>query len=156
MALKPDRHEFKTDITWFCNDVAERGIVLVQSTAGSGAAMDQTVNLAAVPSGGSEPTGTKPLGLLLNDIVNVDLTKYRLNAYKNEVQIGSKVTLGVQGWWVTNKITGTPVANDIAYVGVSGTLKVTTSGGDSKVGRFRSIKDEKGFAKVEIMLPWLI
>ena len=40
MALRPTRNEFLTDLSFFMNEVAERGILVVQSTQGSGAAMD--------------------------------------------------------------------------------------------------------------------
>ena len=42
MALKPDRYEHRTDISYFMTDTAERGIVVVHDTAGSGAAMDSS------------------------------------------------------------------------------------------------------------------
>ena len=90
MALKTDRYEFQTDISYFMNEAAERGGMASLSTGGSGAAMDQGVNLATYASTGS---GKVPLGILLNDMVNIDLTRQHLNQYKNEVQKGSKVTL---------------------------------------------------------------
>ena len=39
MALKSDRHELMTDISFFMNEVKERGFVAVLSTGGSGSAM---------------------------------------------------------------------------------------------------------------------
>ena len=41
MALKSDRNELQTDISFFMNEVATRGGVVSISTGGSGAAMDQ-------------------------------------------------------------------------------------------------------------------
>ena len=40
MALKPDRVEHLTDLSFFLNEVAERGQFLIVSTAGSGAAIN--------------------------------------------------------------------------------------------------------------------
>jgi hypothetical protein len=148
MALKPHRHEFQTDITFHCNDVTERGVVLVFGSSGSGDAMDDpnaVVSLAAV-------AGTnKPAGLLLNDMVNVNLARYHLNFNKDEMQIGGKCTLLKKGWVVTNKITGTPVAGDKAFLGANGT--VTPTAGTALVGQFLSAKDSGGYAKVEVNLP---
>ena len=46
MALKSDRYELQTDISFFYNaGTATRGCVVVHDTAGSGAAMDQGVTL---------------------------------------------------------------------------------------------------------------
>ncbi len=153
MALKADRYEFKTDITFFCNDVVTRGCILVFNATGSGVAMDQTVQIAAVPA--ANPSGQVPVGLLLNDMVNVDQTRYHINYLKDEMQKGSKCTLGQRGWWVTNYVQGTPSPGNDAFLGASGFITTTNSGAAAtpKVGKFLSGKDEKGYAKVEILLP---
>ena len=67
MALKGDRHEFETTIDFFCNDeAAERGGIASFSTAGSGAALDQS---AALVTYSATQSGVKPVGVLLNDMV---------------------------------------------------------------------------------------
>ncbi len=162
MALKADRHEERQDISYFMNHTQERGVIVVHEGYGaSGAAMDMASALVATPTGGVTPTasvsGKKPVGLLLNDVVNLDLTRQHLNQHKNETQKGGKVTLLVEGWVVTNMITGTPVAGDDAYFDGNGKLTPTNpSNGSgtwpSKVGVFRSAKDADGYAKVEINL----
>jgi hypothetical protein len=154
MALKGDRWEFKTDISYFCSDVTERGVVLAFSTSGSGAALDQTLAVVALPGTGAT-AALKPAGLLLNDIVNVDLTRYKLNPYKDEMQKGGKCTLLQRGWVVTDQIAGgvTPVAGDPAYLAPLGKITNSATGGPPRVGTFLSAKDEKGFAKVEVSLP---
>lgn len=149
MALKGDRHEFQTDISFFCNDVTERGVILVHGSSGSGASMDNKLAIASLP--GTAVSALKPIGLLLNDMVNVNLTRYALNQMKDEMQIGGKCTLLRKGWVVTNMITGTPVAGDKAYLAANG--KVTPTAGGPAVGAFLSAKDEKGYAKVEVNLP---
>ena len=157
MALKGDRYEAMTDITFRMNEVAERGGVAVLSTAGSGAALDQSVALVTYAAAAS---GTKPIGLLLGDMVNKDLTQTHLNFHKNEVQKGGKVTLLTDGWVVTDRIYpgATPAGGDVAYLAGSGyiTSVVDPVGGTAaspKVGRFYSSKDEDGYAKVYIKLP---
>jgi len=120
MALKSDRSVLDTDISFFMNEAATRGGVASVSTGGSGAAMDQgeaLVTYAALPS------GAVPVGLLLNDMVNIDLTRQHLNQHKDEVQKGGKVTLLRKGYVVTSNLEGTsPSAGDPAYVAHSGNL----------------------------------
>ena len=150
MALKSDRYELQTDISFFYNaGTATRGGVVVHDTAGSGAAMDQGVNLVKYSVGGEVP-----VGILLNDVVNKDLTRTHLNQHKDEVQKGGKVTVLRKGYVVTNNLDGNPVAGSGAYVStsVAGNITMETDEG-SLIGRFLSSKDEDGYAKVEVNLP---
>ena len=159
MALKTDRSTLQTDISFFMNEAATRGGVVALSTGGSGAAMDQgaaLVTYAAVPS------GKVPVGILLNDMVNIDLTRQHLNQHKDEVQKGGKVTLLQKGYVVTNSLEGTsPSAGNTAYLAHSGNLSVSDLSNDDTdadgstrvVGRFLSGVDEDGYAKVFIDLP---
>ena len=156
MALKADRLEFHTDITFFMNEVAERGgAVCLGTTSGSGAAMDQG---AALVTYAASSSGKIPMGILLNDMVNIDLTRQHLNQFKNEVQKGSKVTLLRQGWVVTNRIQGTaPTAGAPCYVAHSGNLSASNltshAAVPSVVGQWMSIPDQDGYAKVEVNFP---
>lgn len=157
MALKPDRYEFQTDISFFMNEVAERGGVVVMNGTPSGAAMDAANNLVTYAA---NPSGKVPMGILLNDVVNYDLTKHHINPYKNEIQKGGKVTVLRKGYVVTNKIStsGTPVAGDYAYLADSGLISTSAralvlDGGAQPIGRFMTAKDTDGYAKVEINLP---
>lgn len=155
MALKADRLILQTDISFFMNEVAERGgCVSYGTTSGSGAAMDQG---AALVTYAATSSGKIPVGLLMNDMVSVDLTRQKLNPYKNEVQKGSKVTLLRKGYVVTNKIQGTaPTAGAACYVAHSGNLSasnLTSQGSLSVIGQWLSIPDQDGYAKVEVNLP---
>lgn len=159
MALKQDRSTLQTDISFFMNEVAERGGVVALSTAGSGASMD---NGSAVVTYSALPSGAVPMGLLINDMVDIDLTRQHLNQYKDEVQKGGKVTLLNKGWVVTDALEGTaPNAGDLAYLGHSGNLAssdLASDDGDADgtsriVGRFLSDVDQYGYAKVYIDLP---
>jgi hypothetical protein len=152
MALKPDRNIITDDISFFMNEVAERGGVAVLSTAGSGSALDQS---AALVTYAADSSGTVPIGLLLCDMVNKDLTQTHLNFFKDEVQMGSKVTLLMDGFAVTDMIASgvTPSGGDVAYLAASGLLTDTSTGVEPTVGRFLSSKDEDGYAKVFVKLP---
>ena len=150
MALKGDRHELDTDISYFMNETASRGVVVSVSTQGSGAAMD---NASAVATVAAEASGAIALGVLLNDVVNIDQTRQHLNWHKDEVQQGSKVTILSKGFVVTDQISGTPTAGDTAYLADCGKISGSQDGTAPAVGRFLSTKDADGYAKVSINLP---
>ena len=163
MALKSDRSTLQTDISFFMNEAATRGGVVVQSTGGSGASMD---NGAALVTYAANASGKIPVGLLLNDMVNIDLTRQHLNQHQDEVQKGGKVTLLKQGYVVTNKleVNSKPTVGAPAYVASSGLLSTSDPEGydgstldlsrkfdySTKVGRFLSTEDADGYAKVYI------
>lgn len=153
MALKTDRHEFLTDISFFMNEVAERGGVAVISTLGSGGAMDQSQALVTYAASQS---GKLPVGILLNDMVNIDQTRQHINWHKDEIQIGGKVTILKAGYVVTNRIVPglTPAAGEKAYLAESGYLRnnQTNEANNPTIGVFLSRKDEDGYAKVELRL----
>jgi hypothetical protein len=156
MALKADRYEFQTDISFFYNagTATRGGVVVHDTTAGSGAAMDQGVNLVKYAAAVATSV---PVGVLLNDVVNKDLTRTHLNQFKDEVQKGGKVTVLRKGYVVTNNITGTPAAGNVAYACHvnAGNLRGDSPGssGVLAVGRFLTSKDADGYAKVEVNLP---
>ena len=151
MALKADRIELLTDISFFMNTAAERGGVAgiaVGGTAGSGVSMDDA---NAVVSYVSSVSGTRPLGVLLNDVVDLDLTRQHINWHKDEVQVGGKVTLLRVGQVTTDRLVAgiTPTAGTPAYVGASGLIG-TSSTNAAQIGTFLSGKDSDGYAKVSV------
>ena len=165
MALKADRNELDVDISFFYNEgTATRGGIVVIDTVGSGAAMDQA---GAKVKYQTAAHGQVPVGVLLNDVVNIDLTRQHINWHKDEVQKGGKVTILKKGTIVTNMIDdaapdhGTAVtAGQIAYAssGNAGYFsnQYTHDRGEGKtmvVGRFVSTVDDEGYAKIEINLP---
>ena len=151
MALKGDRNELDTEVTYFMNETASRGAVVSVSTQGSGSAMDSASSVATVAA---EASGASPLGVLLNDVVNIDQTRQHLNWHKDEVQQGGKVTILTKGFVVTDQIDGTPTAGQVAYVADSGKISATQDSSTApKIGRFLSKKDADGYAKVSINLP---
>jgi hypothetical protein len=169
MALRGDRkYTDGTDISYFMNQTGEKGEVLVFVTGGSGAAMDDANAVVGTPT--DTPSGDWVAGVLLNDVVNLDLTRQHINWQKDEVQLGGKVTVLRHGEITTNVVdTGTtdvPLIGEPAYVGigaitVGGTAQgwvsatAVTDGSareDSsyRVGTFKSVLDSDGYIKVEV------
>lgn len=148
MALKPDRIELLTNVSFFMNTTAERGGVVSAVTSGSGVSMDDAL---AVVGYAAAASGALPVGLLLNDVVNLDLTRQHINWHRDEVQVGGKVVVLRNGEVVTNMLVSgiTPNAGDAAYVGASGLIG-TSSTNAAKVGQFLSKKDADGYARVSV------
>ncbi len=95
---------------------------------------------------------------MLNDVVDIDLTRQHINWHKDEVQKGGKVSILKKGYVVTDQIAGTPTASLIALLDDADTGKFATAAevADTKynpVGRFMSVKDEDGCEEVEVNLP---
>lgn len=158
MALKADRHEQTTDISYFydAGTATRGGVVVLDAASASGAAMDQGVNKVRYKQATSTDV---PVGILLNDVVDKDLTRTHLNFYKDEVQKGGKVTVLTQGYVVTNMITGTPTPGQVAYAdsvtagNLTNVAANAAASGNLAVGRWMSNKDAEGYAKVRINLP---
>lgn len=147
MALKPDRIELAdgSRIKFFMNEVAERGIVVELDSPG-GAGMDNPAATVSVPANISG----NPAGVLMNDVVNLDLTRQNRNAHRDETQVGNKVDIIRRGVVSTNMIVSgnTPAAGDPAYFAANG--EFTTSSGSSQVGTFISPLDSDGYVEVEV------
>jgi hypothetical protein len=158
MALKADRYEESTDISFFYNagTATRGGVVVLDAANASGAAMDQGENKVKYSTAANTDV---PVGVLLNDVVNKDLTRTHLNQYKDEVQKGGKVTVLTRGWVLTSNVTGTPSAGDVAYLdettagNVGNASDLGYSSGVMAVGRFMSAKDADGYAKLYVNLP---
>lgn len=158
MALKADRIEESTDISHFYNagTATRGGVVVLDAANASGAAMDQAANLVKYAVADSDDV---PIGVLLNDVVNKDLTRTNLNRYKDEVQKGGKVTIMTRGQVTTSNLTGDPAAGGLAYACNTTAGNIATTVGDAAesgalcIGRFLSVKDSDGYAKVSVNLP---
>lgn len=155
MALRPDRNIEMTDCTNTIPHIASKGVVLCYSTAGSGVALGDShgvVQLAAAPS------GLRVAGVLLQDVVNIDETRFHINWNKEEQNINDFVDVATRGWVHTDKYTGTPTVGNKAYLTVNGTVTPTlsTTGGlvaTPLVGEFGGGPDELGFVKLKFNLP---
>lgn len=158
MALKPHRIEdpFAQDISFYMDEVAERGGIAVLLTAGSGdgwkTVMGDTRNVVTYAA---NPVGKKPIGVLMNDMVTVSpATGFTPNyGLKDEMPVGAKCTLLKRGEVHTNKILGTPVGGDSAYAAASGAFTPTSASGLALVGMFLGNKDSDGYARVSINIP---
>ena len=147
MALRPTRNEFLTDLSFFMNETSERGVMIVASTQGSGAAMDQSEAAVKVASNVAD----KPVGLLLNDVVNLDLTRQHINYDQDEMQKGGKVLLLRAGFVVTDQISGAITLGDAAHFVDDGRFcSAAASCHSAQVGRWLSKKDSDGYAKLQI------
>lgn len=155
MALKGPRVILETDIKYASLSAQTRGVCMAVTTQGSGVALGDS---AGVADAVANPSGYAAAGLLLGDVVSIDPTRQHLNFHKDETLVGYRVTLLRKGQVTTDKIIGTPADGDPAYMSSSGNLTPTlhASGGlvaTPKVGRFRSAKDEGGFATIDFNLP---
>lgn len=151
MALKGDRKITDgSEISYFMNETGERGVVVIQATAssGSGAALEDSGNVVSIPT----DTAGNPAGILLNDVVNKDLTRTHLNQHKDEVQVRSKVTVVSRGRVVTDQVvTGSgAIPGSGAYFTANG--KLTSTAVSTRVGTFRSAADADGFAAVDVTI----
>lgn len=156
MALRGDRLIIEADAnSYTLSDVAAKGVVLCLNVAGSGAVLGDshgTVQLA------SSPSGLKVVGVLLNDFVSLDETRYHTNYHKEEQALGDMANILKKGWVYTNKVTGTPTDGDTAYLTANGevTSTVSSTGGvvaTPLVGQFGGKKDEDGYIKLIVNLP---
>jgi len=162
MGLKGDREIIQDRIDVYLNEAADRGKIVVGSTAASGAALDNVSQLGTVAA---NPSGSVALGVLVGDMKDIDPTREFLNTQKDETVKGGKMRLITKGWIVTDNIeTGTVTANEAAYVGNSGNFAtdaaiagygcaVTEESNKTSyqmVGRFQTTKDENGYARIGI------
>lgn len=159
--LKPDRLYNPADIVtnYSMYETGTRGGIVCQSTGfyPVGAGNDSSEQRCYYVN--ANPSGFKPVGLLINDVVNKDLTQTHLNFHKDEVQIGEKVVVAKHGEFVTNRI-GVGQASGVsltlpatAYVGPSGFLYTAAgyaSSGWPVVGRFLTYVDTANFARFEV------
>lgn len=154
MALKGDSNIIRDEINYFWTQgqTGTRGGMAVHVAGNpSGTALDDPQALVQYQT---DPSGKKPAGVLMGDVVDKDLTQTHLNTFKDETITGGKVRLGTDGWVVTNMIQGTPTVGAPAYLGHSGyfsTAEIAGAGGAvGRIGTFKSVKDADGYARVEI------
>jgi len=155
MALREDRKINHSEVNYQLNDVAAPGVFLCFKTAGSGSAEGDNQGVVQLAS---SPSGLTPCGVLLQNFVSIDTTKYHENWHKEEQVVGTNCQFATDGWVVTNMISGTPTLGAKAYLTTNGNVTPTKSatGGLAAtpyVGEFQGIKDEAGYVKVAFKLP---
>jgi hypothetical protein len=162
MSMKPLRSQCdgKVSVDYFVTTTGSAGQIVFASTGTQpvGPGLDDSnsrVEIVAVVS------GRVPVGMLLSDVVNLDLSRYPLNQYKSESQVGSKVALGTDGEWVVDTLlAGAAPATGVvypttAYAAPNGVLTHNAgyvASGYPVVGKFLTGRDSDGFAKVSIGL----
>lgn len=147
MALKPTRKFTDgTEIRYTMNETASRGIIVVHDSSYTGVGLDDSDARVRVPTG--EDDGAVA-GMLLNDVVSIDLTRYSTKLMVDEVPVSGKVTVGAHGWAETNMLSSgiTPNGGDAAYYASGGYINTS---GTKQVGKFLSGKDTDGYATVEV------
>lgn len=146
MALGPNRQQFETRIRYAVNAVAERGGIVVASTTAGEA------EYATTPTG----TSVLPLGILLDDIEDLNYDRHPEYLQRNVVDVGSVVGIANRGEYQTNLVVGSPTQGQIAYLHQSGYISATrlTDGVNPApiVGRFLTAKDANGYATVYVDL----
>ena len=141
----------KRHVQYFSSGTFEKGSMLVAVTVGySGIALESATRIAYVAANGS---GLKPVGFSEAKVVNIDLTRQKLNPFDPlEVQTGYKIPIIFDGWMDTNQISGTPTAMADAYLAPNGQVSATQLAGYPLVGKFLTAKDSAGYAQVLVRL----
>tara|TARA_Y100000590_G_scaffold456797_1_gene608119 strand:- start:7669 stop:8112 length:444 start_codon:yes stop_codon:yes gene_type:complete len=140
MALKGEREVLATNVyfTATAGKDMERGIVLVAGAAGK-----------ADKHGAIGHPAPKPVGLLLDDVEDLDFTTRPQVFVRNVVPRGSEISLLTQGRVKTNKIVSavTVAAGEKAYLADNGEV-TNVVGSGLVVGHFESAKDADGYARL--------
>jgi len=140
-ALKAERTLHHIDICHFAGAVTPCGVV-VEATK-----MDDSGGRHRVVEPGIH--NKHPVGVLLNDVVDIDLRYEHLNWYADQVAVGSKVQILKIGI-ITSKVYGSSLApGDPIYYTHNGCL-TTEHISRTSVGTALSAKDKDGFAQVQI------
>lgn len=146
MALGPNRQVFQTTIKYAVNEVAVRGGI-VSMSATPGEALYLTV-----------PTGSTvhPIGILLDDVEDLNFDRHPEYLQRNVVDVGSVVGIANKGEFETDQLVGSPTQGQPAYLHPNGQIGPTqlTDGlfPAPRVGTFRTAPNANGFASVLIDL----
>ena len=139
MALKGEREVLATNVyfTATAGKDMERGIVLVAGAAGK-----------ADKHGTIGHPAPKPVGLLLDDVEDLDFTTRPQVFVRNVVPRGSEITLLTKGRVKTNSLAAVTVAaGEKAYLDDDGVV-TNVVGSGLVVGHFESAKDADGYARL--------
>jgi len=139
-AMKSDMYVRDTDISFFCDKTTERGKI-VEAMPGANGLWNE------VRPGRYE---NRPVGLLLNDVVDIDLSRCHLNWSKFETQRGGKVQIMRCGEAIVRPVNGKPIPGAPLFYEKDGTL--TTKDVSIQVGNCLSTRDEDDFVKVQIRI----
>jgi hypothetical protein len=166
MGLKGDREVLQTNIRYKieAGKDAERGIILVASATDGTAAVPDTGNTVVGSEGLGQETITsnrcRPVGLLLDDVENLDFTTRPQIWVRQVVARGGEVGVLTKGRVKVNLIDDgvEPAQGEIAYLAPSGYLsnvphvsEVAQDGPSGiVVGYWESSKDADGYAHLYV------
>lgn len=147
MALGPNRQVFQTTIDYAVNSIAARGGILSYSaTAG-----EAEYNV--------DGSGALPLGILLDDVEDMNFDRHPEYLQRNVVDIGSVVGIANEGVFDTDQVVAgdAPAQGLPAYLhpdGQVGTTQLDDGVGNvsPRVGTFRSSLDANGFVRLLVDL----
>lgn len=156
MALKGDRAVYQTNIRHICDTTGEAGVLMIlKATQPTGRGVGQGINDSApvaVPCTGTPASGTRVLGVLIDDVKSIDPVTQHRNFQRTDQLVGENVCILTDGWVRTNKVSGTPAAGDTAYIGTDGAFANSQTNSIPAVGKFDTSKDTDGYAVVTVKL----
>lgn len=143
---------FSYDLSCTMNGEGEMGGVVCAATGTHTGGMD---NSAKTVSYVANPSGRKPMGVLLHTVDDYDTSAVPRDFQNyNVVPINSKVTLARKFRGKVNNLhaatTGNITPYATAYVGPNGNFTTLSSSGYPSVGRFESAVDTDGFCEVAV------
>lgn len=146
MALKPSICDYSYDVSYWFTRLAERGGIASLNK-------DQPYSEKGMFAVSYNTNVCQPVGMLLNDVINIDLCKTPLY---NAVYQRSKVYLAKTGAFITDQIVGDPQPGNIGILYQNGQIlvwdypKLPKSMRRYYVGKFLTKKDQDGFAKFSV------
>ena len=138
MALGPNRQVFQTTIRYAVNAAAERGGILSYSSTAGEAEYDV------------DGSGASAIGILLDDVEDLNFDRHPEYLQRNVVDIGSVVGIANKGVFQTDQIVGTPTQGNTAFLHPNGQVGATqlddgVGNVSPTVGAFRTALDANGF-----------
>lgn len=156
MALKSTRRVVLENPTRYKTDavVAQGSALVLKTSQPSGAGVGEATNderIVAVNYSGAPASGSKFLGVALDEVISLDLSKYTRQTTKTTTRvIGETLNVGeiVEVW--TNKVTGTPTPMTDAFLAADSTFGTVSVNSNPAVGKWMSSKDADGYALILI------
>jgi len=144
MAIKVEGGKLRDDSIRYTLAVAcEPGVVLAYTGSGGSGVLEHDANQVVIPA--TNTSGVIPAGMLATNVLDLDLSRFSVNEQRNEVNVGSPVTLIKKGEVYTNRVIGSPILGQKAYLGSGGYLTSGVATGVAPVGTFGGQKDSNGY-----------
>lgn len=153
MALKRYRKELAhdNDIRYYFNMVGDAGGMATVATGitGSGGMPGDPHYVATYAP---NPSGQTPAGILMQEVINIDQTRFHINFQREQVPVNYKVCLNIGGEYSTNMVLVAPTGRQPAYLAASGNFSATQASGAPLVGEFLGAPDGDNYCVVRIKL----